>query len=277
MPLPLVSVCIITYNHEKYIKRCIESVMMQKTNFKFEVIIGEDCSTDGTAAAVREMEGLYPDIIRPIYHRSNVGGASNAYQYCYPMLTGKYIAICEGDDFWTDPYKLQKQVDYLETHPDISICFHRVNNVDESDRVLGSQQALKQPVVYNPEAIFHLTIPTLSAVIRRCFTSVPDDILQVGSCDAFLFGMMAKYGKAVDLGFIGASYRTHSGGVFSSKRLIDQVKQAINTRKRMAQSEFFSSEHKSEIQREILKRKKKYIKYFFKKKELVNSFKVAFA
>ncbi|WP_315817037.1 glycosyltransferase family 2 protein [Paraflavitalea speifideaquila] len=113
----MISVCIITYNHEKFIRQCLEGVVMQKTNFTFDVIVGEDCSTDKTRQVVAEFEAQYPGIIKPVYHARNVGGARNGYEFCYPKLTGKYIAICEGDDYWTDEYKLQKQVDFFRTEP----------------------------------------------------------------------------------------------------------------------------------------------------------------
>ena len=82
MSLPLVSVCIITYNHEKYIRQCLDGVVMQKTKFPFEVILGEDCSTDSTRKIVEEFEARYPGIIKPVYHATNVGGARNGYEFC---------------------------------------------------------------------------------------------------------------------------------------------------------------------------------------------------
>src|SRR5699024_3016962 len=125
MVKPLVSIICTAYNHEKYIDKCIEGFIMQKTNFEFEVLINEDASTDHTADLIREYEKKHPDIIRPIYQTEN--------QYTkrvglwktilFPKARGKYIAMCEGDDYWTDPFKLQKQVDFLEVHEDyILVC-----------------------------------------------------------------------------------------------------------------------------------------------------------
>lgn len=122
IPKPLVSIRTSTYNQEKYIRQCIEGVLMQKTDFPFEYIIGEDCSTDGTRAIVMEYALKYPDIIRVITDDSNVGMKANGIR-CIERCRGKYIAICEGDDWWTDPDKLQKQVDYMEAHPECSLCF----------------------------------------------------------------------------------------------------------------------------------------------------------
>ncbi|WP_461634347.1 glycosyltransferase [Labilibaculum euxinus] len=117
MTTPFVSIKTITYNHEKFIAQCIEGIMMQKTNFPFEYIIGEDCSTDGTMKIVQEYADKYPDVIRIITDEKNVGAAANDHRTDL-ACKGKYVAFCEGDDFWTDPYKLQKQVDFLEANPD---------------------------------------------------------------------------------------------------------------------------------------------------------------
>jgi glycosyltransferase involved in cell wall biosynthesis len=121
VPEPMVSIRTSAYNHGKYIRECIESIVNQKTNFRFEYIIGEDFSTDGTREIVFEYAEKYPDIIRVITADRNLGMKMNG-QRCIEACRGKYIAICEGDDYWIDPYKLQKQVDYMEAHPECSVC-----------------------------------------------------------------------------------------------------------------------------------------------------------
>lgn len=114
----MVSIQCITYNHELYIRQCLEGFVMQKTNFQFEVIVHDDASTDGTAAIIREYTEKYPDIIKPIYETENqYSKHDGSLQHIMNAHThGKYVALCEGDDYWIDPYKLQKQVDFLETH-----------------------------------------------------------------------------------------------------------------------------------------------------------------
>lgn len=277
MSLPLVSVCIITYNHENYIRQCLEGVVMQKTKFQFEVIVGEDCSTDKTRAIVEEFEARYPDIIKPVYHAINVGGARNGYEFCYPRLKGKYIAICEGDDYWTDCDKLQKQVDFLEANPEYILSFHRVGSVDENDVFINGQEASSKILKYNKKDIFHISIPTLSVVFKKCFDVIPPEMFKAKSGDTFLFGLLSGYGKAADLGFLGAMYRKHSGGVYSPKSVVDQFTQAIETRKLMKQCSLFAKEQKREINREIINRKILYIKYFLKRNEPINSFKIIIA
>ena len=128
----LVSVCCITYNQVFYIRQCLDGFLMQKTNFKFEVIIHDDCSTDGTTDVIREYVEKYPDLIKPIFQERNQyqnGCKRILATFVYPKAQGKYIALCEGDDYWTDPLKLQKQFDVLESHKECSICFCKINKI----------------------------------------------------------------------------------------------------------------------------------------------------
>lgn len=122
-----VSVYCLTYNHEKYIKRCLDGFVMQKTDFKFEVFVHDDASTDNTAKIVKEYGEKYPDIIKPIYQRENQysKGIEITSAYIFPHLSGKYIALCEGDDYWIDEKKLQKQYDFMENNVEYSACIHR--------------------------------------------------------------------------------------------------------------------------------------------------------
>lgn len=120
---PLVSICTITYNHSQYIKECLDGFLMQRTNFQFEVLIHDDASTDGTEEIIREYEAKYPEIIKPIYEKENqwVKGRRGSMVFNLPRSRGKYIALCEGDDYWTDPLKLQKQVDFLEANEEYGL------------------------------------------------------------------------------------------------------------------------------------------------------------
>lgn len=120
----LVSIVCITYNHEPYLRQALEGFLMQETDFPVEIILAEDCSTDGTRTICEEYAEKYPGKIKYIYRDHNVGYNENEYE-AMCTATGKYIAYCEGDDYWTDSLKLQKQVDFLESHPDYSVCWHR--------------------------------------------------------------------------------------------------------------------------------------------------------
>ena len=121
---PKVSVCVVTYNQEKYIKDCLESLVTQECNFDFEVIVGEDCSTDNTRAVIQEYVDKYPNIIKPIFHEKNFG-ASNNFFYTNNIANGKYICHMDGDDYAL-PNKLQTQVDFMDKTPVCNVCFHRV-------------------------------------------------------------------------------------------------------------------------------------------------------
>ncbi len=125
----MVTIRCLTYNHEPYIRQCLEGFVMQKTNFRFEAIVHDDASTDGTAAIIREYAEKYPDIIKPIYETENQYSKHDGSlrRIMDAHTHGKYVAMCEGDDYWIDPLKLQKQVDFLEAHPDYGLVYTNVD------------------------------------------------------------------------------------------------------------------------------------------------------
>jgi len=122
-----VSVCVVTYNHEKYIRECLESIVTQKCNFNFEVIIGDDCSTDKSRSIIKEYETKYPNMIKTLFHKENIGGTKN-YLAVHSQAQGKYICHIDGDDYAL-PGKLQAQVDFMNKTPNCNICFHRVKGL----------------------------------------------------------------------------------------------------------------------------------------------------
>lgn len=135
-----VSIVCNAYNHEKYIRKCLEGFVMQRTDFAFEILVHDDASTDDTADIIREFEKRYPKLVKPIYQTENQyskpGVSISSFQY--PRAKGKYIAICEGDDYWTDPLKLQKQYDALEEHLDIDMCATKAKQVvANTEKFLG--------------------------------------------------------------------------------------------------------------------------------------------
>src|SRR5574344_1986516 len=131
---PLVVIRCITYNHESYIRDCLNGFVMQKTTFPFVAVVHDDASTDKTADIIREYAEKYPDIIKPIYETENQYSKSDGSleRIMNAHTKGKYIALCEGDDYWIDPLKLQKQVDFLEANPEYSMCFHKAKVIDET-------------------------------------------------------------------------------------------------------------------------------------------------
>ena len=221
---PLVSVCITTYNHEDYIERCIQRVLDQKTDFLFEILIGEDGSTDGTRQKCREMADKHPDLIRlflrdrkdVIFIKGRPTGRFNAVQN-FRDARGKYIAICDGDDYWNDDQKLQKQVDFLERNPDYAICHHNAY-VLRGDENMG----MKVPT----ERSYHLrefdvgiNILSLSAVFRKkCLHTLPKYFLQVYNADTFIFTHCLLYGPSKFLSTVlPAIYNLSPNSIWSSK------------------------------------------------------------
>lgn len=135
----LVSVIVLTYNHEKYIAQALESIVTQKTDFPFEIIIGDDASTDRTAEIVCDYEKKYPNLIRPVLHDNNVGATRNGYD-CLVLTRGKYIAGCDGDDYWCDVNKLQRQVDFLDSSSEYTAVACETILVDENGKPLKKQK-----------------------------------------------------------------------------------------------------------------------------------------
>jgi glycosyltransferase involved in cell wall biosynthesis len=129
-----VSVAVITYNHEKYIRQALDSILMQNVDFSFEVIIGDDCSTDQTAEIIKKYQQRYPHIIKPTFRSENIGATKNWY-YSFLKCAGKYVAILDGDDFWTDKEKLKKQTDFLEKNKTYIACTQRSSVVDENNNI----------------------------------------------------------------------------------------------------------------------------------------------
>lgn len=154
-----VTICCITYNHEKTIAQALDSFLMQKTNFKFKVFVGEDHGPDGTADIVREYAEKYPDIIIPFLREENMGAQTNLIDLCN-HANSPYIAFCEGDDYWTDEYKLQKQYDYMQANPELRVCFTRTEIEAPEDWHLRSYyKANKQGKMIMPEAIPGFKMP----------------------------------------------------------------------------------------------------------------------
>src|SRR5690554_1577899 len=175
----LLSICCLTYNHKPFIEKAINSFLTQKTNFSFEVLIHDDASTDGTSEIVKAYESKYPSIIKPIYQTENQwskGLRSITVNYNFTRAKGKYIAICEGDDYWTDPHKLQKQVDFLESHPDYILCcggFTSVNGDKDTVHMLDSVPGVIQSKDQNgftfelKHTLHQWIIKTLTVVFRN--------------------------------------------------------------------------------------------------------------
>lgn len=155
----VVSICCITYNHEDYIRQCLDGFIIQETNFLFEILVHEDASTDNTANIVKEYETKYPQLFRCVYQKENQFEKQNAlFNILIPMSKGKYITLCEGDDFWIDPYKLQKQVDFMESNPEYGLVHTDVNKrVENKNRTVQTY--------YVSAGIKHVINPSVCDII----------------------------------------------------------------------------------------------------------------
>jgi glycosyltransferase involved in cell wall biosynthesis len=217
-----VSVFMTTYNHASYIAQAIEGVVKQEADFPFKLFIGEDCSTDGTAEICRRYKSEYPDKIELIAREKNLGAQANSpeiYERCFSY--GKYIAMCEGDDYWTDSRKLQKQVDFLEANPDFSICFHPVKIAyEESREEKITNQTQAETTTFEDLALNNF-IYTVSCVFRNNSLQFPEWFEKMPAGDYPLHLLNAQYGKIKFISEVMAVYRVHKGGIWSMINLAD--------------------------------------------------------
>lgn len=231
---PLVSVRTSTYNHGKYIKYCIEGVLMQKTTFPFEFIIGEDCSTDETREIVFEYAKKYPDIIRVITADYNVGSKANG-RRCIRACRGKYMAICEGDDYWTDPLKLQKQVDFLEANPNYVFCCHRFKMYDEDTKKWLPEYAYSfykdgKDLVIDEKLMLKtwVTQPLTSVIVMEHYKTISTLVSKYKySRDVHTYYFLLKLGKGISLNQSMGVYRLHRGGIASCRSPIQKYRESV--------------------------------------------------
>lgn len=219
----MVSICCLTYNHEKYIAQAVEGFIMQETNFAFEIIIGEDCSKDGTRKILEEYVSRYPDKIKLITSAYNVGASNNGVRV-FKAARGKYIAVCDGDDYWTDPLKLQKQVDFLERNEKFVMCGHYSKKITENNEIHYINFNPK-PLVYSFSDVMaekNTNTSTLTILFRnsveigKMFTS--DWFLKCHAPDKFikLYTTFVSGKYIYVLPETMSCYRMHTGGVWSS-------------------------------------------------------------
>lgn len=219
---PLVSICCLAYNHAPYIRQCIEGFLIQKTNFSFEVLIHDDASTDETADIIREYEKKYPEIIFPIYQTVNQfsQGIKVSAVYNFSRAKGKFIAMCEGDDFWTDPLKLQKQIDFLETHVDYVICSHKYQYFFQKEKRFGKimPEKIKSSFSFDLDYFIHRNIwvtQTLTCVFLRSALDISHYKMYDHAKDLSMFYYILHSGKGYFMNENMGVYRKHEGGVWS--------------------------------------------------------------
>jgi glycosyltransferase involved in cell wall biosynthesis len=223
-----VSVLITTYNHEKFIAIAIDSALTQQVNFDYEIVIGEDCSTDRTRLIVQDFQRRHPDKIRLLLPDKNLGSSRN-YILTLQACKGEYIAILEGDDYWTSPFKLQRQVDFLDNHPECSLCFHNVKTFwEDRPQESWNHNVVTQKEISTLEDILEGDFLATSSVMfrRSVFHKIPEWFYpSVGDWSGCI--LCAQHGKIGYINEVMGAYRKHRGGMWSQLSRIQQLEQII--------------------------------------------------
>ena len=230
---PLVSVSCITFNHGPYLRQALESFVNQKTSFPIEVLIHDDCSTDDTIEIIQEYAERYPEMIRPMFEEqnqysqgiSNISGVFN-----FPRARGKYIAMCEGDDFWSDMEKLEKQAQYMEAHPECAMCCHSagVVSMDDAFRTVSVLQPFSGSRVLAAEEVISKkeNIPTASLMFRTEYAkTLPQYYYDCPVGDIPLHLYMASRGTVYYFDEVMSMYRMGGAGSWGSSMDSEQAKQ----------------------------------------------------
>ena len=230
----LVSINCAVYNHEAFLRQCLDGILMQQTDFRLEVIVHDDASTDNSVAIIREYTKKYPEIIKPIFQTENQYSKHDGTitRIMAQHTNGDYIAYCEGDDYWTDPHKLQKQVDYMESHPECMLCFHNVMQRYEDEPIDDRPFAILEDRDYTAdELILGWIAQTASFVVRRTafkqYESFASSHPRLAWGDGPLCFVCASLGTVHAFPEIMSVYRHHAGGytrLFSASKMYAEAK-----------------------------------------------------
>lgn len=268
---PTVSVFMMAYNHEKYIAEAIEGVLMQRTNFDFDIVIGEDCSTDNTRQIIIYYQQKHPGKFKLLLHERSIGAMSNQIAVL-KACQGKYIALCEGDDYWTDPYKLQKQVDFLEANEGYSMCGHRFQyfyqetgefKMDYFEKMFSNNQ--KQTTLTLENFYCGLIPQILTLMIRRDALDINHILKFKNAIDVVLYYCLFKNGNAGILDFVGGVYRKHDNGVYSRLNSYGELKRDTHIFQ-----DLYKVENTIELQAIYLNKLKAFLYQYFKYEKKLN-------
>lgn len=232
---PLLSILCITYNQDRFIEDAIRGFLIQKTTFPFEIILHDDASNDATVEIIKRYSDKYPKIIKPIFQTVNQfsQGNKDPFEIAYKHAQGKYIATCEGDDFWLDNSKLEKQVSFLENNPDFVISFHDAFLINENDQVIGDTKLIKKYRSNRTEKQLQCLdsfLPTMSWVFRKEALTFPDEYFKVLNKDSFSISCFGLKGRAkFHSEILPAAYRVHSNGIWSSLASDNKKIESIHT------------------------------------------------
>ena len=221
----------ITYGHEKFIEKAINGVLMQECNFEIELILANDCSPDSTNEKVKHCIDSHPrgHWIKNTMHPKNLGMMPN-FIWALEQCKGKYIALCEGDDYWTDPLKLQKQVDFLEANKEYSICFHRVKLFKQTEKKFYKDNITREvnETTIMADLAINNYVHTPSVVFRNNF-ELPEWFSKTPLGDWSLYMFLVRDKKIKKLNDIMAVYRVNEGGVWTNKSQIQKMEMAFKS------------------------------------------------
>ena len=255
---PLVAIHCLVYNHESYLRDCFEGFVMQQTNFPFVAIVHDDASTDGSAAIIREYEEKYPNIFKPIYETENQyskrdGSLDRIMDEAINATGAKYVAMCEGDDYWTDPLKLQKQVDFLEANSEYSLCFHKVNTlIHETGEIKNEFVVRDMPgkstildlaegnYIHTPSVMYR-KYPNILETYQRLMPCLPGDYV--------MWMLLAERGDIYKFDEPMAVYR-YGSGVWSTRHAIKNDMAYLSTLNRLYAT-ITNGQAKKNIQKQI--------------------------
>ena len=261
MEKPIISIICNTYNHEKYIGQALDSFLMQKVNVPFEVLVHDDASTDTTQDIIRSYEECYSDIVKPILQKEN--HASQGYSITadiqIPRAQGKYIAFCEGDDYWTDENKLQIQYDFMEKHPEYSICCHAYNMVDKEGNLIEERRDFPEDCVVPIERLIgnQLLVPHFATMMvrRELLSGLGRSFLEAHCSDMIIRLYCAAQKPIFYLNCDMSCYRRFTEGSWTV-RVGQNKKEFLEHRKRLVgflkkYNEYTAFRYSEAIEREI--------------------------
>lgn len=274
---PIVSVCCLVYNHEPYLRECFDGFVMQQTTFPIEILVHDDASTDHSADIIREYTAKYPDLFKAIYQTENqYSKGVDVFSINAKRAQGKYIALCEGDDYWTDPLKLQKQVDMLEVHSEYSACFHNAKIVN-GDGVFIRHfhpdcEKMKQIYDFN-DSIKGWNVPTASLVYRNdtAIHNIVTKITQkytIISGDRLLIAAIAANGNYYYMPQEMSIYRNHSGGISSWGNHIKIFKSNICLYKGLKR--YFFKKYSEELGKKVFEWNGELALEYYRQKQYLN-------
>ncbi len=242
-----VSVCMTTYNQEKYIVDAIESVVTQRTTFPVQLVIGEDCSTDNTADICKHYASLYPNISL-VCRRKNIGLAKN-FALSWLRCKGKYIAILEGDDVWCSKSKLETQVAFMESHPEYPMCFTRTEVMDKNKQFPHREGNYSSLGI--TDIIRHNLMANCSVLYRRGIVpEIPYWMMSLPYCDLALHCLHLQHGSAAYIPETTALLRLHSNNSFEQQGLMERVR--VSTEVYQALSENLPSPYAEQAKQTLL-------------------------